>query len=536
MNMNINMNMNMNMKKYIVLLALFVFGQAVESLAQVPITISKEIVKLNGVKMYAHGVKKGETVYSICRAYDVTAEDLQRYNPALADGLKEGAILYIPFEKNTSPRRVVEKPVRQENKAEKSSEKQVKYIEHKVEWYEDLDDIAAQYKVKKSVLKKLNNIKDETLKEVKTLKIPVPEETPSEPVRKVSQVPQETNGGHKTVALVLPLTNTEGAGNANYMDFYAGTLLAVNDLKAAGADITLNVIDQTPDLTAEAIMEMPQFKESDLIIGPVRSSSLSRFIEYSNATATPIVSPLDPSAEPLLAKGKYLFQAPLSAEAQIVCTSDMIEKLYRQYESSGERATITLIYQDGEADKVMAAEIARLLDEGEIGCQTICYNILQGKEVTDVFVENLKKDVKNIVAVLSNNEAFVSDAVRNIDILEPDANNVILCGTSKWKGFEALDINLFYKYNLHLVMPYYVDLAQERTKDFVRRFRALYNTEPSANAFSGYDVTLFFVGQSSPEGLQQNFEFRRSSSEGGFENTAATVIVYNPDYTITANS
>ena len=66
------------------------------ALSQVKITISDQIVNVKGEKMYVHNVKKGETIYSICKAYNITADELQRLNPIIGGGLKEGQLLYIP--------------------------------------------------------------------------------------------------------------------------------------------------------------------------------------------------------------------------------------------------------------------------------------------------------------------------------------------------------------------------------------------------------------------------------------------------------
>ena len=41
-------------------------------------------------------VKKGETVYSVSKAYGITSEELTKENPPAVNGLKEGQSLRIP--------------------------------------------------------------------------------------------------------------------------------------------------------------------------------------------------------------------------------------------------------------------------------------------------------------------------------------------------------------------------------------------------------------------------------------------------------
>ena len=64
--------------------------------AQVVVERSKDKVIISGVPYFIHQVKKGETSYSISRAYGITVEDLTRENPPAVYGINEGQTLRIP--------------------------------------------------------------------------------------------------------------------------------------------------------------------------------------------------------------------------------------------------------------------------------------------------------------------------------------------------------------------------------------------------------------------------------------------------------
>jgi LysM repeat protein len=66
------------------------------ALCQVPVEKSKEKVIISGVQYYIHTIKKGETAYSISRAYGISVEDLTRENPPALYGIKIGQALRIP--------------------------------------------------------------------------------------------------------------------------------------------------------------------------------------------------------------------------------------------------------------------------------------------------------------------------------------------------------------------------------------------------------------------------------------------------------
>ncbi len=66
------------------------------AVSQVVVERSKEKVVVSGVSYYIHLVRKGETNYSISRAYNLTEAELIKENPSIAGGPKEGQTLRIP--------------------------------------------------------------------------------------------------------------------------------------------------------------------------------------------------------------------------------------------------------------------------------------------------------------------------------------------------------------------------------------------------------------------------------------------------------
>lgn len=77
-----------------VLLCFFVLNNTADS--QVVVERSKNKVIIAGVPYYIHQVKKGETAYSISKAYGISVENLTKENPPAVYGINEGQILRIP--------------------------------------------------------------------------------------------------------------------------------------------------------------------------------------------------------------------------------------------------------------------------------------------------------------------------------------------------------------------------------------------------------------------------------------------------------
>lgn len=538
------------------------------ALSQVKITISDQIVSVKGEKMYVHSVKRGETIYSICKAYNITADELQRLNPVISGGLKEGQLLYIPVSGLQQKENQEAAP-----QVDLSGYDQENFINHKVRWLENLDDIAEKYGVEKSAIMAFNGMKTESLKKIKRLRIPVRKKdapyttytdnhadtttvltqndtvaTPQNPdpetvFPKTYSMPELNVGKSRTVALLLPL-NTGGKPNANYMDFYSGALMAIEQIKLAGGNIKLNVLDYSDDISSVA--ESEKIREADLIIGPIRYEALKEIVPVANSLRIPIVSPLDAAADSLLGECPYLFQAALSTRRQVEALADMVI----EESSKAPNPNIIIVYSTSSADAYKSEMLKNVLEE-------------KGASVTSCggssSLSAVRRDMDNIIIVQTYTEGLTAEILRQIDIKMIPPEKVTLFGTPKWKGFESLDMSLYFKYNTRICMPYNVDLNREDVRQFIRAYRSLYGCEPRANSFNGYDVVYFFCKNllsglrecaEDPENsiaadymeknllqldlLQQKFRFIRNP-EGGYANTAATKIYFNPDYSITSD-
>jgi LysM repeat protein len=79
----------------ILMILVIVYKENVYS--QVVVEKSKDKVIISGVPYYIHHVKKGETAYSISRAYGISVEDLVKENPPAVYSVNEGQSLRIPI-------------------------------------------------------------------------------------------------------------------------------------------------------------------------------------------------------------------------------------------------------------------------------------------------------------------------------------------------------------------------------------------------------------------------------------------------------
>lgn len=108
--------------------------------AQVIVERSKDKVIISGVAYYIHQVKKGETAYSISKAYGITVTDLTSENPPAVYGINLGQSLRIPV-------RLVTDINPSENVAVKREHDESKFIYHILKPGETIYSLSKSYGV-----------------------------------------------------------------------------------------------------------------------------------------------------------------------------------------------------------------------------------------------------------------------------------------------------------------------------------------------------------------------------------------------------
>ncbi len=517
--------------------------------APVPVTISKEKVKVDGKVYYSHIVLERQTLYSISKAYNVTIDQIYEANPAVkAEGLKKNAIILIP-ETVQDSRNIPERQPKQKQKKTGSDE----YIIHTVKWYENLEAISEKYGVPVEAIMEVNGLTGNKLRKRQKLMIPVggtwsvqaaadttavQAAAEDSPVRKQEETAIAAESGKVNAVLVMPFDAHGLKPRTGSIDFYSGTLMAVKELGDRGADIDLNVYDASGGV-------IPVTEErlglSDIVIGPVSAGDLAKTLDKC-PDHTFIVSPLDHRAEYLASEHANFIQVPTPS---LLLYEDLAEWIREDRQSEDEK--VIVIYEKGARNIETMGVMSTILEKDGIPFSTFSYSILEGRDVQEPLMQMMNQNAANRVLVMSESEAFVNDVVRNLNLLIHSEYDVVLYGPSKIRSFETIEVDNLHNTRLHTSIAYYVDYDDPAVMDFVRKYRALYNTEPTPYAFQGYDIASYFLGMVSEYGkdwtarletnekemLQADFRFIKEEGKKGCVNSGIRRIVYGPDYSIT---
>ncbi|MBQ0024796.1 MAG: ABC transporter substrate-binding protein [Bacteroidales bacterium] len=480
------------------------------------VTVSDQKVNLSGKIYYLHKVLPKQTVYSICKAYGVTEEELLEANPSVRDGLRQGSLLYIPVA-------TVQSETNETGSGRDSGE-------GKLKWYEKLFGKRSS-NTGREVQESRPDEETITVPDTIYVYAEAPEEDASAPAEQQTSVFSEENPVR--VSLVLPM-DVSGTPSEKYIDFYCGALQALEELKGYGYSVILDVYD----LRSGNPLTESRLRESSIIIGPVHSADMKPFVEFACDNRIPVVSPLDYAAESFTEGNPYFIQAPASDSIQMV---NLLASINPQY---GDK--VYIFYNSTLKEQRLVERIKNALDLSGIEYNNLAYDILKGRELGQRLSRQWSGNSRYKIIVASEDESFAPDVIRNISLIARGNIKVSTYCSNTMRGFEdALDYNTLYNANAHVSAPYFVDYEDADTHAFVYEYRALFNAEPTAFSFQGHDLVTYFVTTLYNAGriddlydleeqslLQCNLHFVRDDKNSGWRNIATRNLIYNPDFTI----
>lgn len=483
-----------------------------QEVTPVPVDISTEKVKMDGKTFYMHKVLAGQTIYSICKAYGTTNGELVEINPSLADGLKAGSLILIPVESKAAPA----------DTAKVQPEPQLK-------WYQKLFKSKKEQKQEQTeVIAAADTASFESAQATED-EAGVPEDSAL-----VQRVLYDA-GRPAKIALVLPIKARSDNPSHQSLDFYSGALQALYRAEAEKSIyVTLSVFDDS-ELVQQGYGKI---SDSDLIICTETLDKIRPLAAFAAERSIPLVSAMDSKADSLLAGNPYFFQVPVNHEIQLKNLIASVDP------SLNDR--VYLFSDSRYPSSQYTTSVKNFLAENSIDNYTpVSYDILRGRELGIALGKQWSKNYTYKIIVSSEDAAFAPDVIRNLKMTGRYIPIEVYC-SNKIRNYDSVDTDSFYLLNGHFSAPYFVDYTDYDTRDFVMKYRALFNTEPTAYSFQGFDILTYFLQVMQEEGnlfasnvsshpmdlLQCSFNFVRSDEKSGWHNCATRDIIYSPDFTI----
>ena len=535
-----------------------------------------------------HPVVSGETLYSLEQRYGVSHDDMLKFNPLLANGLKAGMKLKIPAKTAVVATAPVAEPVLAPN--------DVAMSKYRVEKGETLFSLAARFGVDVAEIKKVNpSLFSRSLESGEIILIPQQSSgknqnsgktEPSQTITVTeinSEPPQDCdpinakNQKYKA-ALLLPLylagnDNPEPTSFSNaillskisitkpvvpnptdttvvlnganidqkalgFLEFYEGALLALDSLQRKGMNVELYVFDVSNQKMINALVQMDEFRDLNLIIGPVYPELQETVASFAAKNRIPMISPLASTGN-LEQNNSWYFKVNPSREYQIEQTAlyvadELRDKNFIMLQVSGNSNSA-----DAQLAKLCKEKLT--IDNKESKFQE--YNLQQ------LGINSLKPlladSAENIFIIPTDNEAQVSVAVTNLTALA-ERYNIVLLGTQMLSKLKSIQTENYHRIRLRYLSPYLVDYNRHPVRRFVGQYREMFAAEPTQFSFQGFDVTYYFLSALYRYGkdfrnclpdyhqelTQMNFNFEKVAPMGGYANHSLFVTGYERNFDV----
>lgn len=462
-----------NMKKILILLMLItplaswrgVGGEAkAQAPGTTPVDISTETQMLHGRKYYVHIVKTGQTVYSISKAYKVESYDAVTHVDI--HFLHAGDTVWLPC-RGQFPN----EPATPSNTTTPSN-------------------------TKSSNTTKTTNTPKTTSTPQNTPARPKPQDSPSVP-------PARATGKVIKVALLMPLHldqmgeistskfDVEQRGKKSYkqfefIEFYEGIRLALDQLASQGISVDLNVADVSDNTTSSVTQafESHHAAQSDLIIALLFRDAFAQAATLAKQAGVYIVNPMSTRSE-ICADNPYMVKIQPSVESQIKTVLDNM-----QHERPD--GHLYIVHSSAAAEKSLLAELKRQLAERKDLKYTLL-NWSQNSKITQTVKGSPNCHVLSICD-MSNDKmrVYVSDLLNRLSAIK--TNSPTLYTLNDWtRDYPDVDFAQLQLLNYHTFSSSW-DLANSVHVDFLKAFRERYGSEPTSSlAATGYDLTTYLV-------------------------------------------
>jgi ABC-type branched-subunit amino acid transport system substrate-binding protein len=340
------------------------------------------------------------------------------------------------------------------------------------------------------------------------------ENKPVEP--KVSTISLILPFGLDHLKPVLSYTNSSLREADIAVAYYKGFKLALDSLTGKGFNYKLLVFDLNDDgAQAHALAYKPEIRASDLIVGPVFPSNIKAFTSVLTSARKPIVSPLS-AASPVSFKNQNLITVtpPLEYHAWAAAA----------YISDKIRPQKVFILKSGYSEENdYITPFKKAIDSlSKKHIQVIMLTVVHGQ--LSSLIPQLSATSKNVFIVAANNQHFLNITLHALDSLN-NSYPVTLFGHPNWVNFSYLKADLLQRLDTHITSAERIDYKAANTQIFMRRYREVYHTEPTAYAIKGFDEGLYLgelvatdslknITTTNFTGLHNSFHFQKKAGLG----------------------
>lgn len=475
-----------------------------------------------------YNVKSGDTLFGLAKSFKTSVEDILRANPGVSESnFKAGSTIRIAV--NSSQKRV---------RTELVDEQKVAAVDnYKVKKNESWRDISRKTGVDEQTLREANEQmptpkKDEVIAVPKVETVQVekeyvetdPREHTAEGREELYDSINRVDGADENRQVNVALLMDDPTSKRD-LEFSRGMLLAIDQMKRSPFKINFKVIDGR-SATHTVLTQLEDF-EPDLVLATADRNFPAFLADYGNENKVEIINVFDVKNE--------LYEDNPSM-VQLLPTSNYFNDQIADYVGKNYKGrTLVMVGDEDEGDAI--SESVR--------------NALDGATVLELTSSELKDfDFSDGGSYLVYSYAQKRDEVLPVvaTITTARDNNpqssITLMGRPSWITMADTHADKFGAADVFIPSRFYYDSSSSRAQKFNSDFTAMYGHAPVKSfpmfAVSGYDVANYFIpgfaknggdlnkGIKDKESMQTDIRLKRVSNWGGFINPTCYILKFNP--------
>lgn len=403
---------------------------------------------------------KKETLYSISKQFGVSINEIIEANPYAQDGIKKGDILQIPIDEKNIP---------------KTSGNE---LYHLVQPKETIYGICKQYNISKEDLFRRNpRLQTEGLKYGDTIFIASAEKT----------LGNTTDGNTRTykIAYLLPFSIGENERNVNierFIDFYRGSLIAMEDIKTSGVSLEVYTFDtQLGTSKTQDIVKSKLPKDIDLIIGPAYPEQISQVASFAKKNNIVQVVPFTSNISNSDRYAQQYQFNPVPNDLDKIVAANIFNKFKDN--------NIYMVYFSNEENEksfyTLPEQLERLMK-----LKSVRYVKLNINDISKDKIASIANNNKHNLMVIR--QCQTSDFQSLIDMFDNNTRNITFVTEHNIFDYAQKDKSLKNKdlvsYSLFNTAP---------TNKYISSYNSYFPTRSKAQStpnydLLGYDITLYF--------------------------------------------
>ena len=511
---------------------------------------SDHIIRIDDTEYYLHTVKKGETAYSLSKAYEISIETLYENNPNAASGLRLGEILQIPVvsTKNSETpqnyhvvkqgetvysisriygihtdsllsnnKKIINNHIVIGDTLIIPSYKNIyDFIEYRTEKRESLVDIANRFQISLQELKQRNPRLGNNVGKNEVVFIPVQKKAtnppPSEPTQSSNQAeivspdisselsePKEVvcisewNTKKKyTVALILPFSaskSTAVLSSSVKKNMHQKSESLYTKYIAFYQGVTL-ALDSLSDKGMNICLNVYDINNN---------TEMEHLLENPEMQKTDlIIGIIYTGAFKKIADFSNQYNIPLINVAS--SRNDILQGYPNVAKTAPNENAVSHVAQrilpENENINLLIIRkndtaYSKNVEELKI-LYPHCREFLSEGKSMSATISLLDAHKPNFVFMFSEKTTEILDLMRVFDEKRKQYE-ITLVGYPNWNTIEKLDYSYAHDLKLHFVVPQLVDYNEQCSQNFVSIFRTRFNNDPNVLAFQGYDIAYNFI-------------------------------------------